>query len=379
MQYSLLSKFQGALLGAALGNYVGYCFDHQADKNIKICQLLSNKNKFYLSELDKKNLQKWGDITVNCGKSLIKQQELNLEDWEKVYREWQDKWSNKKDQTYQPSQIKDSQLVEIANNNLTNFDYTNDVLNLTPSNAVIASLPVALLYHDDEFKLRQELQQWGKVWQNHLEINLSNLAVGYIIAQALTERLDPQTLIPKIINYLGEEEPLVDQLRQVEKLIAEGTNLDTAITNLSKNAKYLEKDLRFGESKHRPLSSNFLIPVSLALYCFLSTPEEFGLAVLRAARTGWAAQTCTIVATISGVYNSISGIPVEWRQKMAVELLGINDQIEILSLAKSIWAVWSGVYNPNKMTYNLVPAVAASNIIRPRPRPRSRSRKASGY
>lgn len=237
-------------------------------------------------------------------------------------------------------------------------------------------MPVALLYHDDELKLRQGLEQWGKVWQNHLEINLSNLAVGYIITQALTDRLEPHTLIPKIINYLGEGETLlVDQLRQVEKLITQGTNLDTAVSKLSKNARYLEKQLKFAEGQQQPLSSSYLISVPLALYCFLSTPEEFRLAVLRAARTGWATQTCPIVATLSGAYNSISGIPVEWRQRMGVELLGMNNEMEILSLAKSIWAVWSGVYNPNTMTGNLVPAVAASNIIRPP----LRSRKASGY
>jgi len=380
MQYSLLSKFQGSLLGAALGNYVGSQFDARQEKNGENYKLFVDWNKFNLSKLERNYLQKWGEITVNCAESLIRKQEFNEEDWQKVYREWQYKWENQKDNTNELNKIKPSpieleKLVGIVNNKQSNFHYINkdDVLIPTVSNTIIASLPVSLIYHEDELKLQEKLQQWGNVWQNCLEINLSNLVIGYIISQALTDRLDPLSLIPKIIDYIGEKEPLVGQLRQVEKLIHQGANLDAAITNLSKNFKFIEKQQIFDEGQQRSQCSAFFIPISLALYCFLSTPEDFGLAVLRSARTGWATQTCTIVGTLSGVYNSSAGVPVEWRQKMGVELLGMKDEVEIIKLATRLWAVWCGIYDINDFTQNLVPAVAASNVIRPRSRP------ASGY
>ncbi|MGD1807547.1 ADP-ribosylglycohydrolase family protein [Dapis sp. BLCC M126] len=379
MQYSLLSRFEGALLGLALGNYVGSHFEHQVETNRQNYKLFINQHKFYLSKLEENYLQKWGEITVNCANSLIKKQEFDEDDWQKVYREWQNKWKNKKDDICELNKIKDSsieleKLVGIVKNKQPNFNYINDDFgNPTASNAIITSLPVSLIYHEDEFKLQQKLQQWGKVWENYLEVNLGNLAVGYIIAQTLTDRLDPLTIIPKIIDYIGEKEPLVGQLRQVEKLINQGANLDAAINHLSKNVKSLEKQQRFSEGQQRSLSSAFFIPISLALYCFLSTPENFGLAVLRSARTGWATQTCTIVGILSGAYNSSVGVPVEWRQKMGVELLGMKDQMEIMKLAKSLWAVWCGVYDPNNITQSIVPAVAASNVIRPRPHPASGS------
>ena len=373
MQHSLLSKFQGALLGAALGNYVGSQFDYQLEKNRENYKLFVDWNKFNLSKLEKNYLQKWGEITVNCAESLIRKKEFNEEDWQKVYREWQYKWENKKDSTYELNPRKSSpieleKLVGVVNNKQSNFNYINKV-----GNTIIASLPVSLIYHEDEFKLQKKLQQWGNVWQNCLEINLSNLVVGYIIAQALTDRLDPLTLIPKIIDYIGEKEPLVGQLRQVEKLIHQGANLDAAITHLSKNFKFLEKQQIFDEGQQRYQYSAFFIPISLALYCFLSTPEDFGLAVLRSARTAWSTQTCTIVGILSGAYNSSAGLPVEWRQKIGVEFLGMKDEVEIMKLAKSLWAIWCGVYDINNVRQNLVPAVAASNVIRPRSHP------ASGY
>ncbi|NET42690.1 ADP-ribosylglycohydrolase family protein [Okeania sp. SIO2B3] len=380
MQHSLLIKFQGALLGAVLGNHLGYYFEYQQiEKERKNYKLSINKHKFYLLDLEKQRLPKWGEITVNCANSLIRNQEFNQEDWQKVYGEWQDNWTKKKDQSGKTNQVKYSQkkaekFLEIFDNKLLDLHYIDkdDVFYPTASNAVIASLPVTLLYHEDELKLEKKLQQWGKVWQNYSDINLSNLVIGYLIAQAFTEQLHPQTIIPKIIDYIGEKEPLVGQLRQVKQLIDRGANLDTAITQLSKNVKSFSRQQIFSEQQENSISYAFFIPICLALYCFLSTPEDLSLAILRAARTKWATQICTIVGTLSGAYNSSAGIPVEWRQKMGGELLGINEA-EILKLAKNLWAVWCGVYDPNNMTQNIVPAVAASNVIRPRPH------KASGY
>lgn len=373
MHYSLLSKFQGALLGGALGSYIGYYFENQIEKNRENYELSINKDKLNLSNLQKNQLQKWREITVNSLESLIRKQEFNQDDWQKVYREWQKKWKEKKDYTNDPnttvksSSIQLEKLVSIVNNKQPTSNYINndDIFNPTASNAIISSLPVSLLYHEDELKLQQKLYQWGKVWKNYLEVNLSNLVIGYIIAQILTERLDLLDIIPRIIDYIGKKEPLVGQLRQVDKLINEGANLDAAINYFSKDVKYIEKQQILYQGQEKSLYSTFFIPISLALYCFLSTPEDFSLAVLRSARTGWATQTCTIVGTLSGAYNSISGVPVEWRQKMGVEFLGIKDEIEIMKLAKNIWAVWCGVYDPN-ITPSIMPAIAASNVIYPR-------------
>ncbi|MDY7002634.1 MAG: ADP-ribosylglycohydrolase family protein [Cyanobacteriota bacterium] len=380
MQHSLLTKFQGTLLGAVLGNHLGYYFEYQKiEKERKNYKTSINKHKFYPLDLGKQRLQKWGEITVNCANSLIINQEFDREDWQKVYGEWQDNWANKKDQISKTSQVKYSQkkpekFAEIFDRKLSDIHYMDkdDIFYPTASNAVIASLPVTLLYHEDKLKLQQKLQQWGKVWQNSSDINPTNLAIGYVIAQTLTEQLDTQTIIPKIIDYIGEKEPLVGQLRKVEQLIDRGANLDTAITQLSKNVKSFSRQQIFPEQQEKSISCPFFIPICLALYCFLSTPEDLSLAILRGARTKWATQICTIVGTLSGAYNSSAGIPVEWRQKMGGQLLGINEA-EIMKLAKKLWAVWCGVYDPNNMIQNIVPAVAASNVIRPRPR------KASGY
>lgn len=362
MQYSLLSKFEGALLGAALGDFVGSQLKQQEPNQ---------------------NYHKWGEITVSCAKSLIVKQGFNQEYWQKTCKQWQEKWSHNngieisKTNSLEPSKIISSKtelvkLEEMVNNKSSNFSYINNdgtkynLFSPAPSNAVIASLPISLLYHEDEFKLQQKLQQWGEVWRNHLEINPGILAMGYTMAQALTEKLDPLSLIPKIIDYIGEQEPLVGQLRQVKRLINQGASLETATTQLSQNAKSLEQQQLSSEGKQKSQSSALLIPISLALYCFLSTPEDLSLAVLRAARTRWMNQTCSIVGALSGAYNSSAAIPVRWRQTKEFELLGTSNEGEIMKLAKSLWAVWCGVYNPEK-TIDPMPAVAARNVIRPRP------------
>ena len=178
MQYSLLSKFQGAFLGAALGNYVGYHFEFQAEKSRKNHKLFINQHKSYLSSLGKNYLQKWGELTVDCAKSLIIKQEFNEDNWHQIYRIWQSKWQNKKGYNCELNKRKDSpieeELVGIVNNKQSNCNYTNDdVLIPTVSDAIIASLPVSLMYYEDEFKLQEKLQQWGNVWQSKWQVEWS--------------------------------------------------------------------------------------------------------------------------------------------------------------------------------------------------------------
>jgi len=335
MRYSLLSQFQGTLLGAVLGEFIYQELsifspskqesDNLADSQQKTFQEVGNNRAIY------RTLR--GEIAIISARSLVKYEGLEVEDWH-------EKWKSKKLSEYPNSGVSLRVLSEIA----------------------IASLPVAMLYHEEEAKLREKLDQIGEVWQGKSDVKLSNLAVGYAIALALKEKLEPQTLITQIINILEEECPLVELLKEVQSLLERRADLETAIRHLSNKAKSIETEA--------------IIPVCLAFYCFLSTPENWQLAVQRAARTGRGSQICAIVGALSGAYNSSAGIPVEWRGALNFRLRktsgliseAVASEAEIIELAKTLLAIWCGVYNPKTMEnkLNLVPAVAASNVIRPR-------------
>jgi len=216
----------------------------------------------------------------------------------------------------------------------------------TVSEIAIVTLPVALFFHDHFPTLQEKLTLVTTHWRSTDEVPLETWVMGYAIAQALTEKLAPANLIPQILTSLDQgKSPLIEQLIQVQTLVEQRASLNTAITQLCRHTDATE------------------MPIALAFYCFLSTPEDFRLSVIRAARTGYQPQTTTaLTGILSGVYNSLIGIPLTWRLA-----LNSKDRSELLHLASCLLAAWSGVYSPAMIQEEFPQAaIAAPRVIQPR-------------
>lgn len=330
MRYSLLSRFRGAFVGTAIGEIRG-AYGESWQLGVKQSPLSPSS---------------WGRLVVRGTEGLIRHGKLDLADWQ------------------EPSQssiptLTDNYIRQEVGSAISSLSYPakkeGDIA------GIVTTLPVALFFHEDETKLRQNLQQVADVWQDDSVLKDGTLAIGYAIALALKERLDPATLIDDTINYLDVETPLVSQLRQVQILLEEGAGLDKTLAILMPR-------------KSMPLMNT---PVALAFYCFLSTIEDLRMAVLRASRCPQAQVTSAIAGALSGAYNSIAGIPVGWRLALGkyqeddsplVKLWGLNSEAELLRLAARLLAAWSGVYDAEKFLIDtsFVPAVAAPKVIKPR-------------
>ena len=315
MRYSLLSRFRGTLLGS----FVGEILDRDlgrvlGESTLRPPEPGNDKPSPILSD--------WSQIATCGTKSLIRCGRLDVEDW----------------------------LLHSTN---TQSSFTLLKRAATSNQAAVATLPIALFFHDDEIKLRQQLLAGAAVWQQESEGYEGILAVGYAIAQALTEKLDPTTLIPRILVYLGTSQtPVVQQLEQVQTLLEQGAGLDTTFTQLRREAQ------RRGESLLRPHTS-----IALAFYCFLSTPEHFHLCVSRAARISYQPLiTAALTGALAGAYNSSIGIPMGWR--LATNQINLGS--ERLQLADRLFASWSGVYDVSTAQLCHRAAVAAPRVIQPR-------------
>ncbi len=138
---------------------------------------------------------------------------------------------------------------------------------------------------------------------------------------------------------------------QVQRLLDEQAGLETACDRVSTN-------------------SDHDAAIALAFYCFLSTPYDLRLALLRAAQTGPCAPLVgALTGALSGAFNSLSGIPIDWQLALdAWEISSeeITTQPELLNLANCLLARWSGVYEPLTFSkeFGQVPAIAAPQVIR---------------
>ena len=306
MRYSLLSRFRGTLLGTALGEIYGSQYKQQT-------RLESPPEPGESVELN--SLCPWSQIALLCAQSLIRCGRLDVEDW-----------------LHNLSRLQPSFL-------------SSKIGAASGSEAAVATLPVALFFHENEATLLRELTLASAAWQGTQNTPIEVLAVGYAIALALTEKLNVATLIPQTLAYLQDSEtPIGQQLAQIQTLLEQAAPLEQAVTQLCR--------------EHQPSTT----PIALAFYCFLSTPEDFRLSLTRAMQTGYEPQTtAAITGALSGVYNSLIGIPLGWRLAF-----NRNNSGEMLQMADQLLRVWSGVYDPTTAHSCHLTTVAAPRVIQQR-------------
>jgi ADP-ribosylglycohydrolase len=216
---------------------------------------------------------------------------------------------------------------------------------------IIATLPVTLFFHENPIKLRQNLLRVLKIWEDDPVVRDGTLAVGYAISLALTEKLHPLTLIPQTISFLGETPTSIPKkLLAVQNFLEQGAGLSTVHAEFAREEK---------------LSNT----IAMAFYCFLSTLEDFRLAVLQATRNGnsqvqnatplssRSRGTGAITGALAGAYNGTGGIPVNWQVLLLQKnspAWGLSSFSQMLKLTDVFVAVWSGVYdltlNPKEFT-----------------------------
>ncbi|MCC5607003.1 ADP-ribosylglycohydrolase family protein [Nostoc sp. CHAB 5834] len=313
MRYSPISRFRGTLLGAFLGESLA------------------------TGDIQSQSYLDLGRMAVLGTESLIALGRLDLDDW--IARQQQES-------------------LHLA--------ATDDI----SIKIILATLPVALFFHENPIKLRQNLLHVLKIWEDDPIVRDGTLAVGYAIALALTEKLNPLTLIPQTISFLGQTPTSIPKkLLTVQNLLEQGAGLSRAQAEFAKEEQ---------------LSNT----IAMAFYCFLSTLEDFRLAVLRATHNGnskvqdsmplTSQPTGVITGALSGAYNGIGSIPVNWQVLLLQRnspIWGLTSFSQMLKLIDAFVAVWSGVYditlNPRELTEEgcevaLLSVYAAPRVIRSR-------------
>ncbi|WP_421655248.1 ADP-ribosylglycohydrolase family protein [Leptothermofonsia sp. ETS-13] len=344
MRYSLLSRFQGVLLGAALGEELGSYFWKQ-----KLQQRRSFPAK-HSAEMGHIDLFTWHPGSDREEVSLSQSMPSG---WGKVALYLTEKLILKGG--WQGLDLEQIGLPALTDGKEATFVASPGV---TGADLAIATLPVALFFHDNEFKRRQALEEVASQFKAKPGAWQEAWAFTGAIAAALKEQLSPRHLIPQIVTQLQSDEfsredtlhDFISKLEQTQTLLQEGRDLGAARVSLL--------------SSQQVGSSSEMI--CLALYCSLSTPEDFRLALIRAARSGNAPQVCGLTGALMGAYNSWVGIPLVWRMADAhysSQQVGGVSGAKIEQLATRLLAVWSGVYNSVDFPEQ-VPAIAAPGVIR---------------
>ncbi|VXD13987.1 putative 3-dehydroquinate dehydratase [Planktothrix serta PCC 8927] len=315
-QDSLYSQFQGAVLGVAIGYELG-------QRWLKTASVSHGKSSGLSVN--------WGQRISQLTQSLIQCQGFDPVDYWKVGKIETEK------PRHRETALKQSLLLTQGLN--------------SGSEVALVGLPLALFFHDN----LRSLQQLG--WNQSEEeayIQDGVLVMAGAIAEILTQNPKPQQLIPNLLPKLRPETALTAKLEQVQTLLQQRASLETAVRQLTQTSK---------ASSFKRFDSNFdpenWTAFALGLYCFLSTPDDYSLTVLRSLQTGYHPEiTAAISGALSGAYQGLMGISVQWRLTLQIKSLypqadaeiendcveSKNYERELLQLANNLFAVWLGVY-----------------------------------
>lgn len=215
------------------------------------------------------------------------------------------------------------------------------------SEVALIGLPLGLFFHDNLGTLQQ--LDWKEL-EGVAGVQDGVWLMATAIAEMLTPNPDLQKLIPNLLARLQPETALTVKLEQVQTLLQHRASLETAVRQLTQTTK----------ASSANFDSENWIALALSLYCFLTTPEDYSLTVLRSLQTGYHPElTATLSGALSGAYQGLMGISAPWRlafsekplfpqtdpkiENNSVEFN--NYESELLQLAHHLFAVWSGVYH----------------------------------
>ncbi len=306
-QDSLESQFQGAVLGAAIGYELGQ-WGNIGNPRKSMSDLLSPNSSVNAGLFISQQIQ-----------SLIQHQGFDPVDYWKAGE----------------TQTKTSLIAELR----------------WGSEWLWMGLPLGLFFHDNLSAL-QCLDWEGLEAEPNIQDGV--LAMAGAIAYILTPNLELDHLIPNLLPRLDPETPLTEQLEQVQALLQQKASLEIAIRQLTQNVKVSSSE-RFDSQFEAENWTAF----ALGLYCFLTTPQDYSLTVLRAGQTNYQPEiTASISGALCGAYQGLSGISAKWRLTLPekplwlevdpkIENHSVKSQTcesELLQLTHDLFAVWSGVY-----------------------------------
>ena len=165
---------------------------------------------------------------------------------------------------------------------------------LKASTIALWLLPIILYHHDNWFSLADFLARTKK--QQFSEESDLILVWCYTIRLALRGELQPEGLAHRVM--LGTQlkpKASIEWLKKVEVSCLRGFDSNQLIAELL------------------PMKDR---EIPLALFCFLSNPQDFSLTTQQALSLERQAVNVTALsATLSGAYNGITGIAIEYREE----------------------------------------------------------------
>jgi ADP-ribosyl-[dinitrogen reductase] hydrolase len=303
-----LERFQGSLLGLAIGDALGMPVEGMRASAIR--DRMGRMREFLDAPWRMLKAGQWTDDTkmMLChARSIVSVGKVDIDDIAREFIAWfeSNDWRGMGGATYESIQ----RLMD----GISPSESGKKGEMAAGNGAAMRIAPIGLLDCLDLEKLREDCRVAAAVTHDNREAVAGAQAVAFTVARAASGDLDPSSLISDTTDFIGPCE-VAERLRMA--------------------AGFLQADMETGEALARLGTSGYVVEtVASAFYSFLRTPLDFEETVCAAVEGGLDADTTGAIAgAISGSFNGVGSIPSRWRE-------GVEAADEILALAEGIFAL----------------------------------------
>jgi len=283
----MLDRFEGAILGLAIGDALGYPTEFMSLSAIKrACGPDGTTDFQRRPALYTDDTQ----MTLCIARALIEAGTGDLETlMAAVSREFV-AWSTSKENNRAPGNTCMEGCFRLARGIHWR---ESGVAGSKGCGSAMRTAPVGLYYCDDEAKLFEVAQATSLATHGHPTALAAAAGTAYLTCLALRAE-KPGTYVEKLARATEAiDGDFVQCVRKVPAAVAMDDE-EEALETLGRGWT--------GEEA-----------VALALYCFLRSPDDFRRTVLRGANTNGDSDSIACIAgAISGAYNGIDALPADW-------------------------------------------------------------------
>ncbi|MFP4007986.1 MAG: hypothetical protein ACLFV6_08305 [Spirulinaceae cyanobacterium] len=226
---------------------------------------------------------------------------------------------------------------------------------MTSAVLAVLLLPIIFLHHEDRENLQSRLvdaiaQDWIQRLPTlaNFDGNADVCLWGNAMSLVLLDTLAPDLFLVQLLDRSRSlSTPLVDAIAEFPQALSH---------SLSWTALQRQWSLHLNPSQQA---------IAGALFCFLTTPESWGVAMARSRfvpqPSPWLS---ALVGAISGCYNSNSGLPFR-----SLQLLPHNIKTEICQYSQQLLTIWSGGLPSPSYTASVQAIAPAGKLQKRRSRP----------
>lgn len=310
MTDEMKNRFAGCLLGLAIGDSMGSAVEGWTAHRVRSLTLPVDE---FLDELWSKSRGRWTDDTkmaLALAESIVEAKGFNPEIAAKNYLEWflSGDWRGMGNTTYKSmSNLKAGLSWEKSGIRAESAAGNGTAMRVAP---------IGLLDAFDLARLKEDAESDAIITHNNKEAINGSVAIAFAIARLVRGGLEPGRL-PSEMAAMTKDTEVSLHLRQAQRLFTAGTVADEAILELGTSGYVVET-------------------VASAVYCFISSPDNFDLVIYNAIRGGKDTDTTAAVAgALAGAHLGVRKISDKW-------VATVEDGPEIVSLAENIYMVATG-------------------------------------